>query len=105
VLLGDPGKGDFYQQEYYEDEAEDWGKVLSFKLVDDEVCMKTKEWTPLEPGHVEHKFYCNNGDSGELAMVDELKGKTVVVELVGRDVDAPEQEITDQIAAVPDCPE
>jgi len=103
VVLGDPGKGDFYQQEFYEDEAEDWGKVLNFILADDEVCMKTKEWTPLESGHVEHKFYCSDGDYGELAMVEELQGKTVIVELVARDVVWPGQDVTTEISPTPSC--
>jgi len=38
--------------------------------------MKTKEWTPLERGEVEHKYYCD----GELVLIEELKGKTVIVE-------------------------
>ena len=58
VMLAEPSKGDRYQQEYYEDIAEDWGKVLNFVLVDDIECLKTKEWTPLEPGAIEHKYYC-----------------------------------------------
>jgi hypothetical protein len=82
VLLGDPDKGDFYQQELYEDEAEDWGKVLNFVELDDMECLKTKEWTPLENGHIEHKFYCSDGTTGQLALINELKGKTVVVELI-----------------------
>lgn len=82
VVLGDPSKGDFYQQEFYEEEAEDWGKVLNFVELDDMLCMKTKEWTPLENGHIEHKFYCSDGVTGELVLVNELKGKTVVVEMI-----------------------
>jgi hypothetical protein len=78
VILGDPSKGAFYQQEFLEEEAEDWGKVLNFKIYDEVECMKTKEWTPLEPGEVEHKFYCD----GELVLIEELKGKTVIVELI-----------------------
>lgn len=89
VMLGDPQKGLFYQQEYYEDEAEDWGKVLNFVELDGAECMKTKEWTPLEPGHIEHKFYCTDGFYGELVEVHELKGKTVVVELLDISVVAP----------------
>ena len=49
-------------------------------------CLKTKEWTPLDPGHVEHKFYCSDGATGELARIDELKGKAVVVELIDRNL-------------------
>lgn len=70
-------------------ETEDWGKVLNFKYEDDLICMKTKEWTPLEPGEVEHKFYCSDGNNGELVLIEELKGKTVIVELIDTDVASP----------------
>ena len=84
-MLRDPGKGDFYQQEFYEDEAEDWGKVLNFVELDDMECLEIKEWTPLENGHIEHKYYCN----GELVLIEELREKTVIVELIGENVKAP----------------
>ena len=52
-----------YRQEYYEGVAEDAGEVLS---LDEHVrvpygsfdgVLETKDYTPLEPGLVEHKFY------------------------------------------------
>ena len=103
VLLGNPSKGAFYQQEFYEGVAEDWGKVLNFKKMDGLVCMKTKEWTPLERGAIEHKFYCSDGAVGELSLIEELKGKTVIVELVDRDVDAPPPP-AGPINPIPSCP-
>jgi len=86
VLLGTQDKGAYYQQEFYEDEAEDVGKVLTFLDIDGLDCVKTKEWTPLETGHNEHKFYCTDGTDGELVKIDEIKGKTVVVDLIARNV-------------------
>lgn len=93
VLPGDPQPGDAYQQEYLEDEAEDWGKILrlnatvEIELDDGTVydgCLQTKEYTPLEPGSIEHKFYCRLSQSGVgLTLVNELKGKTRRVEYVG----------------------
>ena len=103
VVLGNPSKGDFYQQEFYEDKAEDWGKVLNFIKQDGLVWMKTKEWTPLEPGAIEHKFYCSDGMVGELSRIEELKGKTVIVELVARDVVAPPPP-AGPINPIPSCP-
>jgi hypothetical protein len=103
VILGDPSRGDFYSQEFYEDEAEDWGKVLRFKRRDGLRCMKTKEWTPLERGSVEHKWYCTDGDYGELTRIEELHGKTVIVELVDTDVTAPPSNGL-PINPVPACP-
>lgn len=89
-VLAAPGV--FYRQEYYEDEAEDMGKVLRLNakvslemengLTVDQYtdCLKTKEWTALEPAAVEHKFYCPYVG---LVLVEELTGgPTVRVELV-----------------------
>ena len=52
-----------YRQEHYAGQAEDRGRILSLdELIEvpvgsyDEVLM-TKDWTPLEPDVLEHKFY------------------------------------------------
>jgi hypothetical protein len=66
VMWADPAahRGRAYRQEYYEGEAEDLGKVLrldarvSVPYGDFFGCLETMDWTPLEPGHREHKFYC-----------------------------------------------
>ena len=56
--------GDTYRQEYPKGEAEDMAEVLA---VDEDVsvfyggfqhCIKTKDWTPLEPDVVGNKYYC-----------------------------------------------
>ena len=63
LLPGKPKAGLSYRQEYYQGEAEDAADVLS---VDAQArvpvgsfhqLLQTKEYTPLEPGVVEHKFY------------------------------------------------
>jgi len=86
LILAKPRPGVCYQQEYYEDEAEDRAKVLrlnakvtlengdSYKN-----CLVTKEWTQLDPGNVEHKYYAPGFG---LVLIRELKEKTVRVELV-----------------------
>jgi hypothetical protein len=85
LMLADPMPGLSYPQEYLEDEAEDMGRVLrlnasvSVEYGDFDDCLQTKEWTPLEPGEIENKFYAP--DVG-LVYIKELKGKTVHVELV-----------------------
>ncbi|WP_342303874.1 hypothetical protein [Methanolobus sp. ZRKC5] len=65
IMKANPQVGDDYQQEYYEGEAEDMAEVLS---LDESVsveygsfdnCLQTKEWTPLEPGIEEHKYYAS----------------------------------------------
>ena len=85
LILAEPRPGVCYQQEYYEDEAEDRAKVLRLNakvtLADGESyedCLVTKEWTPLEPGNVEHKYYAPGIG---LVLIKELKGKSVRVEL------------------------
>jgi hypothetical protein len=52
-----------YRQEFYAGEAEDLGRILSLDELaevpfgsSDEVLM-TRDWTPLEPDVLEHKFY------------------------------------------------
>jgi hypothetical protein len=63
ILPGIPEVGLTYRQEYYAGEAEDGGEILS---LDDQVevpfgsfqdVLLTKDFTPLEPDVVEHKFY------------------------------------------------
>ena len=63
VMLATPKVGDRYRQEFYEGEAEDMGEVIeldtsvkvAFAAFDDVVV--TKDFTPLEPDVVEHKYY------------------------------------------------
>jgi hypothetical protein len=90
VMLAEPKPGVSYQQEFYEGEAEDQAKILrlnaavSIDFGDYAGCLLTKEYTPLTPGDVEHKFYCSvAGGAPGLTLVNELKEKTNRVEYVG----------------------
>ncbi len=64
IMLADPTVGEEYRQEYAPGVAEDMGRVLG--LDESAVvpfgsftgCLKTEDFTPLEPGVREHKFYC-----------------------------------------------
>lgn len=63
ILPGEPEIGMEYRQEYYAGEAEDAARILSLdEMVDvpfgsfDRVLL-TKDYTPLEPDVLEHKFY------------------------------------------------
>lgn len=64
VMYADPQLGVEYRQEYYAGEAEDMGKLISLNesitvpYGSFEGCLVTEDWTPLEPGFVEHKTYC-----------------------------------------------
>ena len=63
IMLAQPKVGTQYQQEFAAGVAEDNAKVvnLSAKVVvaygPFTGCLKTEEWTPLEPGAREQKFY------------------------------------------------
>src|SRR6185295_16967018 len=87
VMLATPSVGIAYRQEFAAGVAQDRAKVLRLNArVSTEVgdyvnCLKTKEWSPLELGVVEHKFYCPQG--GGLVLIEELKTKTVRTELTG----------------------
>lgn len=109
VILGTPINGLAYRQEYREDEAEDMGKVLALDVTVElqglettyAGCMKTKEWTPLERGYIEHKYYCPEG--GGLMLINELHGKTVRVEYIGDTL--PDGDFPDELPDVDECPE
>ena len=85
IMLAHPRPGDSYRQEFAEGVAEDMAKVLrlnasvSVPYGDFEDCLETKEWSPLEPGHIEQKFYAPGVG---LVLVLEHHGKTVREELV-----------------------
>lgn len=91
IMLAQPIVGDTYNQELAKGVAEDKATVLSLK---ENVCvpygcfsnvLKTKDFTPLEPDVVEHKFYAQGigniktvqvkGGSGDEQLV-QIKGKS-----------------------------
>jgi hypothetical protein len=69
IMPADPKVGDSYRQEYYKGEAEDMAEVISLNgagLNDavstpygsfGEDVLVTKDWNPLEPEILEHKYY------------------------------------------------
>jgi hypothetical protein len=63
VMLADPQNGDSYAQENAPGIAEDMAKVSSLKSVESvpygtfSDCLETMEWSALNPGGKEHKFY------------------------------------------------
>jgi hypothetical protein len=63
VMLAAPGVGDAYQQEFAGDVAQDQAKVLALNASAKvpfgtfNNCLQTREFTALEPGAVEDKFY------------------------------------------------
>jgi hypothetical protein len=65
IMWADPAEhvGEEYRQEFYEDEAEDWGMVVGLdRSVDVPLgnfsgCLETEDWNALEGGGHERKFY------------------------------------------------
>jgi len=63
IMLANPQVGDSYAQESLPGVAEDMAKVMGLKSIATVPlgtygdCLETMEWTPLEPGAREHKFY------------------------------------------------
>jgi hypothetical protein len=91
IMKGRPSIGDSYRQEYYKGHAEDLGRVLrtgvtvstpyrSFRGT-----LQTRDWSPLEPRVVEHKWYARGigevksllvrGGPERMALVSVTRGK------------------------------
>jgi len=86
IMLADAQVGDAYRQEYLAGEAEDLAKVLelsaslSLSIGSYDNLIVTEEWTPLDPGITEHKWYAAGvgfiheeavaGGSGSLDLVE-----------------------------------
>ena len=80
VMPADPKVGQSYHQEYYPGEAMDMAKVLSVNTSIsvpygsfDQV-LETREWTPLQPGFSEKKYYVRGvgplGNPADLGLLD-----------------------------------
>ena len=85
IMLADPKKGNRYQQEFAPDIAEDMAQVVGFQ---DSLCVQygcfenilvTKEWSPLEKGVVELKYYAPEVG---FILTDMVKGGAETSELV-----------------------
>lgn len=69
--------GDSYRQEYYKGEAEDMRDVVAVdqtvttKLATYTGCVKTYDWTPLDPKSREHKHHCP--EVGTLVLAENLQ--------------------------------
>jgi hypothetical protein len=90
VMKARPRVGDTYRQEWYRGHAEDMARVLKTGVAVTvpygrfDGALQTREWTPLEPGVVEHKWYApgigevrsltTEGGSDEMRLVSVRKG-------------------------------
>ena len=96
MMPADPEVGDSYRQEYYRGKAEDMAEVISLNgsALNDAVStpydsfsedvLVTKDWNPLEPDILEHKYYAPGigligetkvtGPSEKVELIDFKKG-------------------------------
>lgn len=88
VMLAEPKVETLYRQEFFLGEAEDLAEVIDDSATEsvpaascDGDCVVTEEFTPIEPGHVAHKYYApgvglilginqENGEREELVEFD-----------------------------------
>jgi len=76
VVEGIPKVGDKFRQEYQAGVAEDRSEVLSLTASATSPygnfsdCMETKDYSALEPGVIEHKFFCPNVGQVQTIMVE-----------------------------------
>jgi hypothetical protein len=84
-MPAEPHVGQAFQQEYYKGKAEDHFQILSLHAsvkvpgASSSSAMRTNEWTPLEPGVLDNKYYVRGiGTVKELA----VKGGNEHLELV-----------------------
>jgi hypothetical protein len=97
IMPADPKVGDSYRQEYYRGEAEDMAEVISLDGagLNDAVStpygsfregvLVTKDWNPLEPEILEHKYYAPGvgligetkvtGPAEKIELIDFRKGE------------------------------
>jgi hypothetical protein len=84
-MLANPRVGQSAQQEFYKGQAEDHFQVLSLRAavsvpyVSTKAAMLTKEWTPLEPGVLDHKLYVRGVGT---VLEETVKGGTEHLELI-----------------------
>jgi hypothetical protein len=88
IMPGQPVVGEPYRQEYYAGHAEDMGRVehldgtVAVPYGSFDGVLVTRDWTPLEPGLEEHKYYVRG-----VGLVLEDEGRTRV-ELIEVTTDA-----------------
>ena len=97
IMEAQPKVGDTYNQEVAKGVAEDMATVLS---LNDKVCvpygcfthvLKTKEFTPLEPGIAENKFYAQNIGNIKAVSVKGESEEQHLVQIKGGDSSTPQQ--------------
>ena len=81
IMKANPEVGDIYRQEFTLGEAEDMGEVISTTETAEMApaancagtCVVTRDFLPIDPGHVEKKFYASG--IGNILVIDLDTGK------------------------------
>ena len=81
IMMANPEIGDIYRQEFTLGEAEDMGEVISNTETAEmtpaancaETCVVTRDFLPIDPGHLEKKFYAPG--IGNILVFDQDTGK------------------------------
>jgi len=87
VMEAHPKIGDSYRQEYYKGKAEDMGDVIAlgesvtvpYGTFKD--CLKTRDWSKVEPTSNEYKYYCPDAGIVVLEVVAESGEKTELIDI------------------------
>lgn len=88
IMLADPIVGLWYRQEYYEGEVEDVAQVLSISesvsvpLGSFTHCLQTVEWSLLEQGVLEHKYYAEGIGVIKIIAVEGESGYEELIEII-----------------------
>jgi hypothetical protein len=88
IMEGNPKVGDSYREEYLAGQAEDRADIVSrtesvsvpFGTFTN--CLKTKNYTMLDPGKVEYKYYCTKVGNSTMEL-DEENQKTELISVSG----------------------
>lgn len=106
LMKANPTPGDPYRQEYLAGSAEDIAQILSSSESASvpygsyDHLLMTKEWTPLEPGVAEHKYYAEGVGLVQETMVQGGTEQVQLVDIVKRELtaggNANESEDTDE---------
>lgn len=89
IMEANPKVGDTYRQEYLKGEAEDMAQILALDATSNVLghpythLLKTREWTPLEPGVAEEKFYAPGVGLVETRMTEGGVDAEYLVEATG----------------------
>jgi hypothetical protein len=88
IMKATPQVGDAYRQEYYAGEAEDMAEVISLTESTTvpygsyENVLMTKDWTPLEPGIAENKYYATGVGLIQEVLVEGGSGRVELIEIM-----------------------